>query len=72
MRNIIIFISFLLASMTAHADWQQPELSHNLTPVKNVISASDFELPDMDEEKENNWRTELFNKKLAVFFNMII
>lgn len=37
--------------MTAHADWQQPELSHNLTPVKNVISASDFELPDMDEEK---------------------
>ncbi len=51
MRNKIIFISFLLASMTAHADWQQPELSHNLTPVKNVISASDFELPDMDEEK---------------------
>ena len=51
MRNKIIFISFLLASMTAHADWQQPELSHNLTPVKNVISASDFELQDMDEEK---------------------
>ncbi len=51
MKNKIIFISFLLASMTVHADWQQPELSHNLTPVKNVISASDFELPDMDEEK---------------------
>jgi len=51
MRYKIIFIFFLLASMTVHADWQQPELSHNLTPVKNVISASDFELPDMDEEK---------------------
>ena len=51
MKNKIIFISFFLASMTVRADWQQPELSHNLTPVKNVISASDFELPDMDEEK---------------------
>ena len=51
MRYKITFISFLLASMTANADWQQPELSHNLTPVKNVISASDFELSDMDEEK---------------------
>ena len=51
MRYKIIFIFFLLASMPVHADWQQPELSHNLTPVKNVISASDFELPDMDEEK---------------------
>lgn len=42
---------FLLLSFSANADWQQPELSHNLTPVRSVIPASDFELEDMDEEK---------------------
>lgn len=51
MINKIVFISLLLASVSVSADWQQPELSHNLTPVKKVISASDFELSDMDEEK---------------------
>lgn len=41
----------LFITTPAFADWQQPELSHNLTPVKNVTPASDFELADMDEEK---------------------
>lgn len=51
MINQIIFIAFLLVSLPLSADWQQPELSHNLTAVKRVIPASDFELSDMDEEK---------------------
>lgn len=40
----------LSISLSTNADWQQPELSHNLTEVKKVIPASDFELRDMDEE----------------------
>lgn len=51
MINKILFLLFLLLSFSANADWQQPELSHNLTPVRSVIPASDFELEDMDEEK---------------------
>lgn len=51
MINKILFLLFLLLSFSANADWQQPELSHNLTPVRIVIPASDFELEDMDEEK---------------------
>jgi thiol-disulfide isomerase/thioredoxin len=44
-------LSILLTfSFSVNADWQQPELSHNLTVVKSVIPASDFELQDMDEE----------------------
>lgn len=46
-----ILITLLLVATTVVADWQQPELSHNLTPVKNIKPASDFELPDMDDEK---------------------
>ena len=38
-------------SFSVAAEWQQPELSHNLNPVKKIIAASDFELPNMDEEK---------------------
>ncbi len=38
-------------SFSVAADWQQPELSHNLTPVTKIIAASDFELLNMDEEK---------------------
>ncbi len=50
MKNVLLL--FLLCITTSlNADWQQPELSHNLTVVKNVIPASDFELQDMDEEK---------------------
>ena len=51
MINKIVFSWLLLFSMTASAAWQQPELSYNLTPINKEISASDFELEDMDEEK---------------------
>ncbi len=47
-----LLITLLFISFTVFADWQQPELSHNLTPVKNIIMANDFELMDMDEEKK--------------------
>jgi thiol-disulfide isomerase/thioredoxin len=49
MRNIPLII-LLAISFSLSADWRQPELSHNLTPVKNVIPASNFELQNMDEE----------------------
>jgi len=52
----------LMLSLTAQADWQQPELSHNLTSVKKIIPASDFELQDMDEE----------NKKLSDYHGKVI
>ena len=45
-----ILLSTLLMCSQAHADWQQPELSHNLTPVNEEISAADFQLVNMDEE----------------------
>ncbi len=47
----LLLILLLTISCSLNADWQQPELSHNLTVVKDVITASDFELEDMDEEK---------------------
>jgi thiol-disulfide isomerase/thioredoxin len=47
----ILLIALLSTSFTLVADWQQPELSHNLTVIKDVIPAADFELQDMDEEK---------------------
>ena len=46
----ILLLILLLISFEVTADWQQPELSHNLTPVKNTVMAPDFELMDMDEE----------------------
>ena len=46
----ILSIVILFFSSYAFADWQQPELSHNLTPVKKIILASDFELKNMDED----------------------
>lgn len=39
-----------MLSFSVSADWQKPELSHNLTAVKKTIAASDFELQNMDEE----------------------
>lgn len=51
--KIIAILFFLLGSIMSGsviADWQQPALSHNLTPVKKVVAASDFELQNMDEE----------------------
>jgi len=50
MKNILL-ITLLVISFSTHADWRQPELSHNLTAVKKTIPASDFELQNMDEEK---------------------
>jgi len=47
----ILLIALLSISFALQADWQQPELSHNLTVIKDIIPAVDFELHDMDEEK---------------------
>lgn len=52
MKKIILLITIVLLPKPLLADWQQPELSYNLTPVKKVIAASDFELENMDEEKK--------------------
>lgn len=49
--GILLIVITSIVSFSAQADWQQPELSHNLTPVKNVVAAEDFELQNMDEEK---------------------
>jgi peroxiredoxin len=49
MKNILLII-ILMATFSANADWQQPELSHNLTLVNKTVPASDFELQNMDEE----------------------
>lgn len=46
-----LIIVFCCISLPVAADWQQPELGHNLTPVTKIIAASDFELLNMDEEK---------------------
>ncbi len=46
----ILLLSLLLIPLALNADWQQPELSHNLTEIKQVIPASDFALQNMDEE----------------------
>ncbi|MFV2003724.1 MAG: TlpA family protein disulfide reductase [Gammaproteobacteria bacterium] len=48
--NNLLFVALSLFSFSAHADWQQPELSHNLTPIKKTIAAPDFKLQNMDEE----------------------
>ena len=49
LAEIIVTAVFFISSSVL-ADWQQPELSHNLTPVKKSVVASDFELQNMDEE----------------------
>ena len=60
--NKFLSIILLFVSVTVSADWQQPELSHHLTPVKKIIMASDFELMDMDEE----------NKKLSDYRGKVV
>jgi peroxiredoxin len=50
MRSTLLIV-LLTISLSVSADWQQPELSHNLTLVKKVIPAGDFTLQNMDEEK---------------------
>jgi len=47
-----LLAAMLLIPTVVLADWQQPELSHDLTKVNKVIPAADFELPNMDEEKK--------------------
>ncbi|HHJ35093.1 MAG TPA: TlpA family protein disulfide reductase [Gammaproteobacteria bacterium] len=49
-------------SPSVWADWQQPELSHDLTAIDKVTSAVDFELQDMDEE----------NRKLSDYKGKVI
>lgn len=49
LTEVIVATVFFISS-SVWADWQQPELSHNLTPVKKSVVASDFELQNMDEE----------------------
>lgn len=48
--NKFLLMGLLAASVSVYADWQQPELSYNLTPVTKVVPANDFELPDMDDK----------------------
>ncbi len=49
--NKFLLVTLLIVSFSVVADWQQPELSYNLTPVKKQTPASDFQLMNMDEEK---------------------
>ncbi len=51
MMKHIFLIALLAISFPASADWQQPELSHNLSAIKSAIPASDFILQNMDEER---------------------
>lgn len=50
--NKLLLTTLLILSPGVYADWQQPDLSHNLTPVAKSITASGFELENMDEEKK--------------------
>ena len=50
--NKLLLIVLCCISSSLTADWQQPELSHNLTPVTKITPASDFELLNMDEDKK--------------------
>jgi len=59
--TLLTFIMLLIISESS-ADWQQPELSHNLTPVTKIVMAYDFELQDMDEE----------NKKLSDYKGKVV
>jgi thiol-disulfide isomerase/thioredoxin len=47
-RLLVVLLGLL--SLSVQADWQQPELSYNLTPVKDRVVAHDFNLQNMDEE----------------------
>ncbi len=53
-NSIMVYLStvfLLLLAFNSYAEWQQPELSHNITRIKQPVVASDFELQDMDEER---------------------
>jgi peroxiredoxin len=48
----ILTASFcLLAASAVQADWQKPELSHNLSRLDQPVEAPAFELMNMDDEK---------------------
>ncbi len=49
--NRVLAISLMLLAGAANADWQQPQLSHNLMAVKKIVAGPDFELLNLDEEK---------------------
>lgn len=49
-KLLLLFACLLLITSRASADWQQPELSYNLTPLKTPVPAPDFQLVNMDEE----------------------
>ncbi len=53
MKHLIYLASLTILALPVYADWQQPELSHNLTPVNKIIPAADFELKNMDEENKS-------------------
>ena len=61
LTGAVVTAVFFISS-SGLADWQQPELSHNLTPLKKSIVASDFELQNMDEE----------NKKLSDYRGQVV
>lgn len=48
MKGLLAVI--LLCPSFVHADWQEPELSHDLTKVNKKISAPEFSLQNLDEE----------------------
>lgn len=50
LKKLVLILTLFITTAVV-ADWQQPELSHNLTPVKTIVPASNFELADMDDEK---------------------
>lgn len=53
MKKTITFIlsGLMLISTQVFSDWQQPELSYHLTPLRSPVPAADFELLNMDEDK---------------------
>jgi len=50
LRYCLYGLCCLMFMANASADWQQPELSYNLTRISKVVDAPDFELINMDDE----------------------
>lgn len=46
---IITAFCLQLSALALHAEWQEPKLGHQLTPLENPIEAPGFTLQDMDE-----------------------
>lgn len=58
----ILLLAIMMMSVSVQADWRQPELSHNLTPVKKIVQAYNFDLQNIDEE----------NKKLSEYRGKVV